>query len=355
MHIPENYLSPATCAVMTAAMVPVWARAVKNVKAELPKEKISMIGVGAAFSFVGMMFNVPMPGGTTGHAVGGTLLAALLGPDAACIAVSMALLLQALIFGDGGILAFGANAFNMAFAMPYIGYGIYRLLLKLFKVDIKDRSGSDKKIISAGVGSYIGINAAAFLAAVEFGIQPYFFKDAVGKPMYCPYGLNISIPSMMIGHLTVFGLAEIIFTVAILAYVLKTSPDLVHGAATVETEKRVNKKGKFTSYLPLLLAVLIAFVPLGLLAEGTAWGEWGSDEIAEVVSDGEALGFVPQGMESGFSLEALIPDYAIEGVPDIIAYIASAVIGVAVLIIIFRLISSLSDKNRIHNVERSNS
>ena len=120
MHIPENYLSPATCGVMGAAMVPVWAHAVKKVNEELPKDKIPLLGVGAAFSFLGMMFNVPLVGGTTGHAVGGTLIALLFGPNAACIAVSIALLLQAIIFGDGGILAFGANCFNMAFVLPYV-------------------------------------------------------------------------------------------------------------------------------------------------------------------------------------------------------------------------------------------
>lgn len=83
MHIPENYLSPATCGVMGAAMVPVWAHAVKKVNEELPKDKIPLLGVGAAFSFLGMMFNVPLVGGTTGHAVGGTLIALLFGPNAA--------------------------------------------------------------------------------------------------------------------------------------------------------------------------------------------------------------------------------------------------------------------------------
>ena len=69
MHIPDNYLSPQTCAVMAAAMVPVWIVSVKKVKEELPKVKLPMLGVGAAFSFLGMMFNIPVPGGTTGHAV----------------------------------------------------------------------------------------------------------------------------------------------------------------------------------------------------------------------------------------------------------------------------------------------
>lgn len=124
MHIPDNYLSPQTCAVMGTAMVPVW-KSVKKVKEEIPKAKIPLLGVGAAFSFLLMMFNVPLPGGTTGHAVGGTLLAILLGPYAACISVTVVLFIQALLFGDGGILAFGANCFNMAFVIPFMGYFIY--------------------------------------------------------------------------------------------------------------------------------------------------------------------------------------------------------------------------------------
>ena len=167
MHIPENYLSPSTCAVMTAAMLPVWGYSIHKIKTEIPKSKMPLLGIGAAFSFLGMMFNVPLPGGTTGHAVGGTLIAILTGsPAAGCIAVSIALLIQALLFGDGGILAFGANCFNMAFILPYLGFFLYKLLLK--------KTGMRK--LSAAISSYIGINAAAFCAAVEFGIQPLLFK-----------------------------------------------------------------------------------------------------------------------------------------------------------------------------------
>ena len=83
MHIPENYLSPSTCAVMAAAMVPVWTYSVKKVKEEIPKVKMPLLGIGAAFSFLGMMFNIPLPGGTTGHAVGGTLIAILTGSPSA--------------------------------------------------------------------------------------------------------------------------------------------------------------------------------------------------------------------------------------------------------------------------------
>ena len=317
MHIPENYLSPVSCAVMTAAMVPVWVHAVKKVKKDIPKKKMPMLGVGAAFSFIGMMFNVPMVGGTTGHAVGGTLIALLLGPEAACISVTIALLIQAVFFGDGGILAFGANCFNMAFALPFVGYGVCKLITKHV-------SGEKGKNIGAAVGSYIGINVAALLCAIEFGVQPYLFKDSLGQALYCPYGLNVSIPSMMIAHLTVFGAVELIFTVSIYAFVRKLSPETI--------ENRNTSVGK---PVYILLAALMALVPIGLLATGTAWGEWGVDEMESLV------GYTPSGMASGFELTTLFPDYSIGNLPETVGYYLSAIIGVAMLVLIFKVIASM--------------
>lgn len=322
MHIPENYLSPSTCAVMTAAMVPVWTYSVKKIKTEIPKAKMPLLGIGAAFSFLGMMFNIPLPGGTTGHAVGGTLIAILTGsPAAGCISVSIALLLQALLFGDGGILAFGANCFNMAFVLPFLGFYIYRFFLK--------KTG--KRTISAAVGAYVGINAAAFLAAIEFGIQPLLFTDAAGKALYCPYPLTVSIPAMMIGHITLFGIAEVVLTTVVLAFVEKVTP------------KALDEAPDKTAFQPLyiLMAALIALTPLGLLATGTAWGEWGADEIASLVSGGTQLGYTPSGMLNGFELSAIFPDYSIAGLPEWSGYILSAVVGVALLVIVFKILSSI--------------
>ncbi len=333
MHIPENYLSPATCAVMTAAMVPVWAHSVKKVKEELPKEKIAMVGVGAAFSFLGMMFNVPLVGGTTGHAVGGTLIALLFGPEAACLGVSIALLLQALIFGDGGILSFGANCFNMAFILPFVGYGLYRLI-----AGNAAKEGKNGRVYAAAaIGSYVGICLAALLCAVEFGIQPMIAHDAAGNALYCPYGLGIAIPAMMIPHMAVAGVVEAVFTVAIYAFVRKTSPDLTYDNIRLEAHAAESKK----SHTPVfaLVAVLIAATPLGLLATGTAWGEWGADEIAEIAETGTPLGYTPQGMLDGFSLETIMPDYTLGEMNEVAAYILSAVIGTALLVIIFKLLS----------------
>ena len=339
MHIPENYLSPSTCGVMGAAMVPVWVHAVKKVNEELPKDKIPLIGIGAAFSFLGMMFNVPLVGGTTGHAVGGTLIALLFGPNAACIAVSIALLLQAVMFGDGGILAFGANCFNMAFVLPYVGYAIYKLIVKLFGGESQASGG--RKLVAAAIGSYIGINAAALCASVEFGLQPMLFTDSVGNALYCPYDLSIAIPSMMIPHLAVAGVVEAVFTVAIYAFVRKTSPDLTYEAIRRQAAESGRLPAQKRRHIPVfaLIAVLIAATPLGLLAAGTAWGEWGADEIAGIVTNGSALGYTPEGLMNGWSLDVLMPDYTLGGMSEVLAYILSAVIGCALLIIIFKLIS----------------
>ncbi len=334
MHIPDNYLSVQTAVVMTAAMVPVWGIAIKKVRTELSAEKVTKIGIGAAFSFVGMMFNIPIPGGTTGHAVGGTLIAVLLGPHAACLAVTVALLLQAALFGDGGILAFGANCFNMAFVMPFVGYAVTKLVTGMLRQKSEaERKGFLPELIGIAIGSYAGINAAALMAAIEFGIQPMLFRDSAGQALYCPYDLSVSIPAMMFAHLTIAGLAEVIFTVLIYSFIRKTSEDMPAFiskdvlASTAEVSRKFDKS-------IIVLILLVILTPLGLIAEGTAWGEWGVDEIAET-----GAGYIPKGMESGFNFEALMPDYSMSGLPDNVAYIFSAVIGVSLLIIIFKLIS----------------
>jgi cobalt/nickel transport system permease protein len=322
MHIPDNYLSPATCAVMGAAMVPVWAVAVAKIKKEITSaKKIPLLGISAAFSFLVMMLNVPLPGGTTGHAVGASIIAILLGPFSACLTVTIALLIQALFFGDGGILSFGANCFNMAFVMPFVTYFIFNLFCKFFK-------NEKMKYVAAFIAAYISINIAAFFAAVEFGIQPLLFKDAAGLPMYSPYPLSISIPAMLIPHLLVAGFAEAFITVGVYAYVSKMSPGIIY------EEKEVKYK-----WLYILIFALIIICPLGLLAPGTAWGEWAADEIKEMVK------FIPSGMKNGINFETIMPDYNIPVLNnEIISYIISAIVGVALLLIIFKVVSAIFKK-----------
>ena len=110
MHIPDGYLSPATCAVGYLAALPLWATASRKVTKVVKTRNVPTLAVFAAVSFLVMMFNIPVPDGTTAHAVGGVVIAICLGPWAAVIAVSVALLIQALLFGDGGVLAYGVTA-----------------------------------------------------------------------------------------------------------------------------------------------------------------------------------------------------------------------------------------------------
>ncbi len=321
MHIPDNYLSPETCLVMGAAMVPVLIVSVHRVKKTMSAKRLPLIGIGAALSFVLMMFNVPVPGGTTAHAVGGTLLAILLGPEAACLAIAAALLIQCLFFGDGGVLALGANMFNMAFVMPFFGYAVYRLLTGRQQV-------GKRRLVAAAIAAYLAINVSALLAGIEFGIQPMLFTDAGGRPLYAPYPLQVAVPAMLIPHLSVAGAAEILATGGVLTFVQKVSPELLGGRAP-----RTYKK------LTGLLLALIMLTPLGLLAAASAWGEWSGGELAHTI------GYLPAGMTRGFDYHALFSDYAVRGLPEWLGYILSAAGGCAVLVILFRLLSFRKKKD----------
>src|SRR5262245_9621029 len=172
-------------------MVPAWLTAGRRVKQIVKNRYVPLLALGAAYCFMVMMFNVPVPDGTTAHATGGVLVAVLLGPWAAVIAMSTALLMQALFFGDGGVLAFGANCFNMALVMPFVGYAVYASLSRNTALT------SSRRAVAAGVAAYVGLNAAALCAAIEFGIQPDLFKDAQGVPLYAPFHLSQTIPTMM--------------------------------------------------------------------------------------------------------------------------------------------------------------
>src|ERR1700730_15864107 len=112
MHIPDGYLSPATCAALYGAATPFWYVALARVKAALHSRLVPLLSLFAAFSFVIMMFNLPLPGGTTGPAVGMGVASIVLVPGASILAISIAFTIQAVFFGDGGITAIGANCFN---------------------------------------------------------------------------------------------------------------------------------------------------------------------------------------------------------------------------------------------------
>lgn len=309
MHIPDGYLSPSTCAVMAASCAPFWAVALRRVKAAFNARLAPMLSVCAAFSFVVMMFNLPLPGGTTGHAVGVGVAAVVLGPWASMLAISVALLIQAIFFGDGGILAFGANSFNMAVAGSLIAHAVYRAIAGGAPL------GSRRRVVAAGLAGYAALNGAALLTAIEFGIQPALFHDASGAPLYAPYPLGIALPAMMLGHLTVAGVAEGILAAGVVAWLQHSDPALFELRPPSPAGKP-----RLARALWIGLAALALAAPLGLLATGTAWGEWSVEdfkdpdaraEIAAASGNQAPPSAAPGGMERLASFwQAPLPDYA---------------------------------------------
>ena len=279
MHIPDGYLSPSTCAVMYAASAPCWWAAVRRTRRKLFGRRLPLLALFAAFSFVMMMFNLPLPGGTTGHAVGVGIAAIVLGPWASLLAISLALTIQALFFGDGGITTLGANCFNMAIAGSFAAWGIYRL------VSLGAAADSRRRVVAAALAGYGAINLSALLAAIEFGIQPMLFHDATGAPLYAPYPLRIAIPAMMAGHLTIAGAAEAVMSAGLFSYLRRNEPGLVGircagaAAAGYGNERRSVALG--AAGLWGALAVVLLLTPLGILASGAAWGEWAPKDFAD--------------------------------------------------------------------------
>ena len=343
MHIPDGYLSPSTCAVLYAGAVPFWVVAMRRVRRQLHTRMVPLISLFSAFSFVVMMFNLPLPGGTTGHAVGLGIAAVVLGPWASVLAISVALAIQALFFGDGGITAYGANCFNMAVVGTLSAYVTYRLAASRAALT------SPRRVVAAGLGGYVGINFAALCAAVEFGLQPGLFHDASGTPLYAPYPLSIAVPVMLVGHLSFAGLAEAIVSAGLVAYLQRADPALLATTAPGAKPEDVNFPRRRGALRPLWagLAALMIATPLGLLAAGTAWGEWRVDDfrnpearrgIAAASRDTAPPPEPPAGLERLAALwRAPMPGYALPFLPDPrLGYILSATFGGGVLIALWQ-------------------
>lgn len=322
MHIPDGYLSPATAAVMYAAALPFWYRASQKLKRALTGRSVPLIALFAALSFVIMMFNVPLPGGTTGHAAGSVLAAIVLGPWAASLAVSVALIIQALFFGDGGILAIGANVFNMAIAMPFVGYFIYRLLSGNSPIT------SRKRVVAGVIAGYVGMNVAALLTGLELGLQPMLFHDTAGRALYFPYDLSVAVPAMMLGHLTIGGAAEALMTGLVLAWLQRSNPHLLQASGGIEASPA---PARTSPWVWVGLVALILLTPIGLLAPGTAWGEWSREEL-----EGMGLSYIPSGFDQWANLwSAPLSGYQLPFAShSAVGYLLSAILGVALIMVL---------------------
>lgn len=277
MHVPDGYMAPAFSLGMGVLATPSWVIAARKVRNVLNQRTVPLLAIFSAFTFTIMMFNVPVPGGTTAHGVGGTLAAIVLGPPAAVITVSTALIIQALFFGDGGVLAIFTNCFNMGVLLPITGYYTYRL--------IAGRSPllSTRRAWAAGIGAYVGITVAALAVGIELGIQPGLFNDN-GRPLYSPYDLNVAVPAMLAAYMFGASIVEAIITGLGFAYMQQHHPEyleslrgIVAGDQRVATgEARPRPTWQLVG--GGILALLVALGVFGLISGGGDVGKlFGAD------------------------------------------------------------------------------
>ncbi len=218
----------------------------------------------------------------------------------------------------------------MAIVGALVAYAIYRVIAAGAAITSK------RRVVAAAVAGYLAINAAALLAAIEFGIQPALFHDASGTPLYAPYPLSIAIPAMMIGHLTFAGLAEAVIAAGLVAYLQAADPALLLSTSGVSLEPGAALPARTASLqrLWIAVAVLMLLTPLGILAAGTAWGEWSPSELAHPSMTTARPANVPAGLSRLSSLwTAPFPAYA----PGFVhsrgfGYLLSAMFGVGVLL-----------------------
>ena len=322
-------------------MIPLWFVASRKVEKNLKTKQIPWLAFGVAFSFVIMMFNFPAPGGTTGHAVGAAILALTLGPWFGFLGVTGALLIQCLLFGDGGITTFAANSFNMGLVMSFVSYYVYKLLAT--RAPLLSR----RRWLAAAASGYIGLNVAALCCAIELGLQPILYHTANGSPLYAPFPLSVSIPAMLISHVFIFGFVDAAATGFLVSYIMRSDPSILAtsiaqsipdlstgggvGGTPMMTAQSPAPQRSIFRRLWILLAVLVVLVPLGLLAPGSAFAEWSASDLETV------FGMTPPaGLKSLEGLyNAPFSGYSVPGATTFtqlsLAYILAAVIGVSVL------------------------
>ena len=200
MHIPDGFISPQTYLPAYAAAAGLWIYAARRVKRDLDADTLPFLAAYTALSFVLMMVALPLPGGSTVHAAGIGLLAVSFGGWMAFLAISLVLAMQALMFGDGGITALPINALAMGFIGSFAAVTAWKLL------------GRFNQNVALFLAGWLSIALPALLVALVLGVQPLIAHDAQGTPMFFPFGLNITLPAIVLPHLLV-GLAEGMLTV----------------------------------------------------------------------------------------------------------------------------------------------
>ena len=293
LHIPDGFLSPLISIVMWAAALAVIAWAVRRMDRADLEHATPLMGIMAAFIFAGQMINFPIAGGTSGHLLGGVLAAVTLGPWGGILVMTTVVGVQALIFQDGGLLALGANIFNMGILTVVIGAGIHALT--------RGRSPRTR-MAAAGFAAWISVLAGAVATALQLWLRG---TAALGLVM-----------PVMAGVHTVIGLGEALITVAALSFILRSRPDLLDDSI------RPSAAGWALPGIALTTVVLF-LAPLASV---------NPDGLERVAHD---LGFIGTAQEAPFNL---LPDYTIPGLGETaLSTLAAGLAGVLLLLGIFFL------------------
>lgn len=207
MHIPDGFISAPVAAAGIVVAAGSVAYAVKATNKKMGEKQIPMMGILAAFIFAAQMLNFPVIGGTSGHLIGAALAAILLGPWAGVLIMTCVLMVQSLIFQDGGLLALGANIVNMGVIPCFLGYYLYRGTNSLFR---KRKLGI---MVGSGLAGWLTVVVAAVFCALELAVSG-------------TVPLRVALPAMAGVH-ALIGIGEGLITAAVLALVLATRADLL--------------------------------------------------------------------------------------------------------------------------------
>jgi len=205
MHIPDGFLSPQTFLPAAALAVAAWAWALRGLRERLDETTVPRLAMLTALAYTLGLVMVPLPGGTSGHALGVALLALIFGVRLAFLAYSGVLLLQALLFGAGGITALPVNALAMGLAGATIARASYRLL-----------RGLNETVAVAGA-AWLSVMLPGVLVALVLGIQPLIAHQPDGTPLFFPFGLEITLPAVLLPHLFI-GIGEAALTLLVWRY-----------------------------------------------------------------------------------------------------------------------------------------
>lgn len=292
LHIPDGFLSVPVALVGWGLLALLIVFALRQTREQLGERQIPLMGILAAFVFAAQMINFPVVGGTSGHLLGGTLVAILLGPWAATLVMTSVITVQGVLFQDGGLLAIGFNAFNMGVITAFVGYGAYLLVRRIFG---NWRGG---QLVGAGLGAWISVVVAALATSLELALSNT-------SP------LNIVLPAMLGVHMLI-GIGEALITVAALAFIQQTRPDLIGEPA------KVGARGSGWIAAGLLIALAITF------AAPLASPE--PDGLERVAED---QGFIDAGQSAPFEI---LPDYSVPFITnEAISTIVAGIIGTLIV------------------------